>query len=66
MDVKTISGNVEKLQGVSSCKAGKTGPTSSFEIKYNPASVTESDIHFAIENTGGCEDPNEKPYKVKK
>jgi len=65
MDLKTISANVEKLKGVSSCQAGKMGTTSSFLIKYNPALVTEKEINTAIENTGGCENPDEKPYKVK-
>ncbi len=65
MDLKTISSNVEKLHGVSSCKAGKMGPTSSFTIKYNPELVAEKEINTAIENTGGCENPNDRPYKVK-
>jgi hypothetical protein len=41
------------------------GPTSSFEVKYNPAQISLKAIHSAIENTGGCENPNDKPYKVK-
>ncbi len=64
-DLKTISGNVEKLKGVSTCKAGKTGATSTFEIEFNPALVTEEEIHAAIQNTGGCKNPNDRPYKVK-
>ena len=64
-DLKTISANVEKLTGVSSCKAGKMGTTSSFEIKFNPILVTEKEINKTIENTGGCENPNERPYKIK-
>ncbi len=65
MDLKMISANVEKLKGVSSCKAGKMGTTSSFEVKFNPALVTEKEIHIAIENTGSCENPDERPYKIK-
>jgi len=65
MDLKTISTNVEKLKGIGSCKAGKMGTTSSFIIIYNPYLVAEKDINTAIENTGGCEDPNDRPYKVK-
>lgn len=64
-DLKMISANVEKLKGVSTCKAGKTGPTTTFEIAYNPALVTEKEIYAAIQNTGSCENPDEKPYKVK-
>ena len=64
-DVKTITGNIEKLIGVQRCKADKPGATTSFELYYNPARVSEKEIFAAIENTGGCENPNEKPYKVK-
>lgn len=65
MDLKMIVANVEKLKGVSSCKSGKMGTTSSLEIKFNPALVTEKKIHTAIENTGGCDNPDERPYKIK-
>ena len=65
MDLKMISANVEKLNGVSSCKSGKQGTTTTFEVKYNPASVTEKEIFAAIENTGSCENPDERPYKIK-
>lgn len=64
-DLKTIMANVVKVPGVSSCKSGKQGPTTSFEIRYNPAQTTEKEIQAAIEETGGCKDPNERPYKVK-
>lgn len=64
-DVKTIAGNIEKLSGVQRCKADKPGATTSFELMYNPARVSEKDIIAAIENTGGCENPNDRPYKVK-
>ncbi|MBS1653108.1 MAG: heavy-metal-associated domain-containing protein [Bacteroidetes bacterium] len=65
MDLKMISANVEKLNGVNSCKSGKQGTTTTFEVKYNPALITEKEIFAAIESTGSCENPNEKPYKVK-
>jgi len=65
-DLKTISANVEKLKGVSSCKAGKMGTTSSFIIKFNPALVSEKEIYSAVEATEGCENPNDRPYKIKK
>ncbi len=64
-DLKMISANVEKLKGVTSCKAGKTGPTTTFRIAYNPTVITEKEIHTAIEKTGSCENPDERPYKIK-
>lgn len=66
MDLKMISANIEKVKGVSSCQAGKQGTTTTFEVKYNPALVTEKEIFAAIENTGSCENPGERPYKIKK
>jgi len=64
-DQKMISANVEKLKGVSTCKAVKTGPTTTFEIAYNPAVITGKEIKTAIEKTGSCENPDERPYKIK-
>ncbi len=64
-DLKSIAANVEKLDGVSSCKAVKMGATSSFEVVYDPALVKEEKIHAAIEGTAGCANPNDRPYKVK-
>ncbi len=64
-DLKTLADNVKLLMGVSDCKPGKMGPTSIFKITYNPALVSTKEIYKAIENTGGCSDPNERPYKVK-
>lgn len=64
-DLKTIAGNVEKLKGVSACKSGKAGATSTFKITFNPSLVTEKEIYAAIEGTGGCHNPNDRPYKVK-
>jgi copper chaperone CopZ len=66
MDLKMISANVEKLKGVNSCKAGKMGTTSSFEVSFSPAIISEKEIFSVIENTGSCENPDERPYKVKK
>lgn len=64
-DLKMISASVEKLQGVTSCKAGRQGTTTSFLIKYNPAVIAPQEIFTAIENTGGCENPDERPYRIK-
>lgn len=65
MDLKMIAANVEKVAGVRSCEPGNAGATTSFVIMYNPAVVTEKEIYLAIENTGSCEAPDERPYKVK-
>jgi len=64
-DLKTLADNVKELRGVRDCKPGKMGPTSVFKITYDPALVSTKEIYKAIENTGGCSDPNERPYKVK-
>ena len=64
-DLKTLADNVKELKGVSNCIPGKAGPTSVFKITYNPALVSTKEIYKAIENTGGCSDPNDRPYKVK-
>lgn len=65
MDLKMISANVEKVKGVSSCKTKKQGTTTTFEIKFNPAWVTEKEIFAAIEGTGSCENTEERPYTIK-
>lgn len=64
-DLKMITDNVEKLEGVTSCKVEKMGATTSLKVKMNPALVTEKQIQAAIETTGTCEDPNARQFKVK-
>ena len=64
-DCKTICTNVEKLEGVNSCSTVKKGAITTFEAKYDPAVISEEEIHAAIENTGGCTNPDSRPYKVK-
>lgn len=64
-DLKTLSNNVKVLKGVTDCKPGKAGAVSAFTISFNPELVDTKKIFQAIENTGGCSDPNSKPYKVK-
>ena len=64
-DLKMISDNVLKLEGVMSCQPGKKGPTTTFLISYDPALVSEQQINETIQNTGSCENPKERPYKVK-
>lgn len=65
MDLKMISANVEKVKGVSSCRAGKQGTTTTFEVKFNPKITLEKELFTAIENTGSCENLGERPYKIK-
>ena len=64
-DYKMIQTNVEKLNGVSNVEVGKQGATSTFIVNYNPELVSEEKIYAAIEGTGSCENPDERPYKVK-
>lgn len=64
-DLKTIATHVKEMKGVAECKPGKLGPTSSYKITYNPALITKNDLIATIENTPGCGDAEEKPYKVK-
>lgn len=64
-DLVSIAGNVEKLKGVTGCQAQKAGPTTTFKIKFDPKQVSEKEIFAAIEGTPGCENPNDRPYKVK-
>jgi len=65
MDLKMISTNIEKIKGVRSCKTGKQGTTTTFEVKFKPELVKEKEIFAAIENTGSCYNPDVKPYKIK-
>jgi copper chaperone CopZ len=65
IDLKMISANVDKVKSVSSCKVGKQGTITTFEVKYNPSLVAEKEIFAAIENTGTCENPDERRYKIK-
>lgn len=64
-DLATLSTNVKELKGVSDCKSGKVGPVSEFQITFNRALVGTKEIYTAIENTAGCSDPKDRPYKVK-
>ena len=65
-DIKDIQKVVSKMEGVTSCKpVGKLSPTSVFEVSFNPAVVSEKEIRKVVEDTPGCDNPDEKPYKVK-
>jgi copper chaperone CopZ len=64
-DLVTLSDNVKELKGVAECKSGKVGPVSEFTITFNRTLVGTKEIFKAIENTAGCSDPKDRPYKVK-
>ena len=64
-DIKTIATSVKELSGVSSCDVAKKGATTSYNITYNPSLVSRNQIESAIEDTPGCKNPNDRPYKVK-
>ncbi|MEM1327609.1 MAG: hypothetical protein AAGI23_16730 [Bacteroidota bacterium] len=64
-DIAAIAKNVKAIKGVSRCESKSKGAISKFEVQYDPALVTEKAIYAAIESTGGCENPNDRPYKVK-
>jgi copper chaperone CopZ len=65
-DSKDIQKSVGKINGIYECKlVGKASATSVFEITFNPSVVTEKEIRKAVEDTPGCENPDDRPYKVK-
>jgi copper chaperone CopZ len=66
VDVKIISTHLEELKGINACQVAKQGPTTTFNVEYNTSMITEKEIYAAIEETGGCEDPDARPYKVKR
>lgn len=65
-DLKMIASNVEKMNGVSSCKQlGKMSTSTSFEVKYDTAKLSYAEVVKAIEGTASCDHPDQRPYKVK-
>ena len=64
-DVKSIKANIEKLNGVQSCKPLKRGATTKFQVAFDPNSTSKDLIWVAVEDTPGCKNPNKRPYKVK-
>lgn len=65
-DCKDIQKVVSKVNGVTSCKMiGKPSANSVFEVSFDPAVVSEKEIRKAVEGTPGCDNPNDRPYKVK-
>lgn len=64
-DYKMIQTNIEKLSGIQNFEVGKQGATSTFVVIFDPELVSQKKICAAIEGTGSCENPDERPYKVK-
>lgn len=66
-DCKDIETVLAEMNGVVSSKhLGKPTATTAFQVTFNPAIVTEKELRKAVENTPGCESPDDRPYKVKK
>ena len=65
-DVKSIAASIEKLAGVINCTPMKPGATTKFKVDYDPSITSKDQMHMAIEDTPGCKNPNDRPYKVKK
>ena len=64
-DVRSIAANIEKLDGVNTCTVIKKAAVTRFEVNFNPAMVTEENIHAAVEATPGCSNQSSRPYQVK-
>ena len=64
-DIKSITESVEKLEGVTSFKTIKKGATTKFQVFMLPSVVSLDAVFEAIENTPGCKNPNDRPYKIK-
>jgi copper chaperone CopZ len=66
-DLDIIKKNVERKKGVAACnKVGSAAATSTFEVKYNPLTVSVDTIYRAVEESPSCDYPDQHPYKVKK
>ena len=66
-DLPLICERVKKEKGVMNCQAvSKPAATTSFEVKYDPALITYQQVVAAIEDATSCDNPNQKPYKVKR
>lgn len=66
-DCKDIQKVLADMKGVHSSKhVGKPTATTVFQVTFNPGVVTEQELRKAVEDTPGCESPDDRPYKVKK
>lgn len=52
---------VEEITFTNPTKAGEV----TFTVKYFPSVITEKRIREVMESTPGCDNPEERPYKVK-
>jgi hypothetical protein len=43
----------------------RKGDLSVFKVVYHTSAISEEQIRQAIEATPGCDDPSDKPYRVK-
>ena len=66
LDVKTIQNRLTKTEGVKSCSVQKAGSVTSFKIIYDDKKTSKKEIYKIIEDTPGCKNHKERPYKVKK
>ena len=64
-DVKMIRTNITNMAGVTACEAQKTGAVTVFAVTYDPALLTKDEIHAVVEDTPGCKNPADRPYRVK-
>ena len=64
-DIRTIRSEVAKLDGVSACEVAKRGAVTRFVVQFDAAIICEEDIYRAVEDTPGCKNPNDRPYRVK-
>jgi copper chaperone CopZ len=60
-DQKILETALYRKKGVKKVKIEGEAVT----ITYNPSKITVEALKLAIENTGTCEDPNDKIHKVK-
>ena len=66
-DCKDIVAVLAETKGVHLSKhLGKPTATTSFQVTFDPSVVTEKELRKIIEDTPGCESPDDRPYKVKK
>lgn len=61
-----ICARVKKETGVKDCiLIGKPSAVSKFEVTYNYKVITYNKVIEAVQSTPSCDDPDEKPFKVK-
>lgn len=64
-DIRTIGQQVERIEGVTTCEVEKRGATTRFAVTFDPKVASTDDIYAAIEDTPGCKNPNDRPYRVR-